>query len=48
MGYCLKLREPLSKGLKRIFREEIESAVRLCRHPARQRGVTVHEVRKHL
>jgi len=48
MGYCLKLHEPLSKGLKRIFREEIESAVRLCRHPARQRGVTVHEVRKHL
>ena len=48
MGYCLKSREPLSKGLKRIFREEIESAVRLCRHPARQRGVTVHEVRKHL
>ncbi|HWN65571.1 MAG TPA: CHAD domain-containing protein, partial [Candidatus Binatus sp.] len=34
--------------LKRIFREEIESAVRLCRHPARQRGATVHEVRKHL
>jgi CHAD domain-containing protein len=48
MGYCLKLREPLSKGLKRIFREEIEAAVRLSRHPAKQRGVTVHEVRKHL
>jgi len=48
MGYCLKLREPLSKGVKRILREEIEAAVRLCRHPARQRGVTVHEVRKHL
>ena len=48
MGYCLKFREPLSKGLKRIFREEIESAVRLCRHPAKQRAVTVHEVRKHL
>jgi CHAD domain-containing protein len=48
MGYCLKLREPLSKGLQRIFREEIEAAVRLCRHPAKQRGVTVHEVRKHL
>ena len=48
MGYCLKLHEPLSKGLKRIFREEIESAVRLCRHPARQPGATVHEVRKHL
>ena len=48
MGYCLKSRERLSKGLKQIFREEIESDVRLCRHPARQRGVTVHEVRKHL
>ena len=48
MGYCLKLREPLSKGLKRIFREEIESALRLCRHPAKQHGATVHEVRKHL
>jgi CHAD domain. len=48
MGYCLKLHEPLSKGLQRIFREEIEAAVRLCRHPAKQRGVTVHEVRKHL
>lgn len=48
MGYCLKLREPLSKGLQRIFREEIEAALRLCRHPAKQRGVTVHEVRKHL
>jgi len=48
MGYCLKLHEPLSKGLQRIFREEIEAAVRLCRHPAKQRGVTVHDVRKHL
>jgi CHAD domain-containing protein len=48
MGYCLKLREPLSKGLQRIFREEIQAAVRLCQHPAKQRGVTVHEVRKHL
>jgi len=48
MGYCLKLREPLASGLQRIFREEIAAAVRLCRHPAKQRGVTVHEVRKHL
>jgi CHAD domain-containing protein len=48
MGYCLKLHEPLSKGLKRIFREEIDSAVGLCRHPAKQRAVTVHDVRKHL
>jgi len=48
MGYCLKLREPLADGLKRIFCEEIEAAVGLCRHPAKQRGVTVHEIRKHL
>jgi len=48
MGYCLKLREPLSDALKRVFREQIHSALQLCRHPVRQRGVTVHEVRKHL
>src|SRR5881392_423332 len=48
MGYCLKLREPLADGLKRIFCEEIDAAVGLCRHPAKQRGVTVNEVRKHL
>ena len=48
MGYCLKLRERLSDGLTRIFQEEIDSAAGLCRHPAKQRGVTVHEVRKHL
>ena len=48
MGFRLKLREPLPDGLKRVFREQIESALQLCRHPAKQRGVTVHEVRKHL
>jgi CHAD domain-containing protein len=48
MSYCLKLREPLPKGLKRIFREQIQSALKLCRHPAKEHGVTVHEVRKHL
>src|SRR5262245_9311279 len=48
MGFKLKLREPLPDGLKRDFREQIESALELCRHPARERGVTVHEVRKHL
>jgi CHAD domain-containing protein len=48
MGFRLKLREPLSDGLKRVFREQIQSALELCRHPAKQRGVTVHEVRKHL
>ena len=48
MGFRLKLREPLPDGLKRVLREQIDSALRLCRHPAKQRGVTVHEVRKHL
>jgi CHAD domain-containing protein len=48
MGFRLKLREPLPDGLKRVFREQIDSALRLCRHPAKQRGITVHEVRKHL
>jgi len=48
MGFRLKLREPLPDGLKRVFREQVQSALELCRHPAKQRGVTVHEVRKHL
>jgi len=48
VGFRLKLREPLSDGLKRVFREQIQSALELCRHPAKQRGVTAHEVRKHL
>src|SRR5438132_502380 len=48
MGFRLKLRESLPDGLKRVFREQIGSALKLCRHPARQRGVTGHEVRKHL
>src|SRR5438046_2938798 len=48
MVFLLKLREPLPDGLKRVFREQIESALKLCRNPSKQRGVTVHEVRKHL
>jgi CHAD domain-containing protein len=48
MGFRLKLREPLPDGLKRVFCEQIECALQLCRHPAKERGVTVHEVRKHL
>jgi CHAD domain-containing protein len=48
MAFRLKLREPLPDGLKRVFREQIQSALQLCRHPAKERGVTVHEVRKHL
>src|SRR5947208_10621352 len=48
MGFRLKLRESLPDGLKRVFREQMQSALELCRRPAKQRGVTVHEVRKHL
>ena len=48
MGFRLKLREPLPDGLKRVFCEQIDSSLRMCRHPAKERGVTVHEVRKHL
>jgi CHAD domain-containing protein len=48
MSYRLKSGELPSLGLNRIFREEIQSAVKLCRHPLRQRGATVHETRKHL
>jgi CHAD domain-containing protein len=48
MAFRLKLREPLPEGLKRVFREEIDSAFHMCEHPAKERGVTVHEVRKHL
>ena len=48
MAFRLKLREPLPEGLKRVFREEIDSALRMCQHPAKERGVTVHRVRKHL
>src|SRR5215211_980533 len=48
MGFRLKVRKPLPEGLKRVFREEIDSALHMCQHPAKERGVTVHEVRKHL
>jgi CHAD domain-containing protein len=48
MAFRLKLREPLPEGLKRVFCEQIDSALRMCQNPAKQRGVTVHEVRKHL
>ena len=48
MSYRLKSRESPSQGLQRIFREEIRAALKECRHPARERGETVHETRKHL
>ena len=34
--------------MQRIFREETGKALAICRHPARERGETVHETRKHL
>jgi CHAD domain-containing protein len=48
MAFRLKLREPLPEGLKRVFCEQIDLALHMCQNPAKQRGVTVHEVRKHL
>src|SRR4030095_3493944 len=48
MDFRWKWREPLPKGLKRVFCEQINSALHCCQNPAKQRGVTVHEVRKHL
>src|SRR5215470_2403509 len=48
MAFRLKLREPLPKGLKRVFCEQVDSALHRCQNPSKQRGVTVHEVRKHL
>lgn len=48
MAFRLKLREVLSTGLKRVFCEQIDSALRCCQRPVKQRGITVHEVRKHL
>ena len=48
MSYRLKARESPSQGLQRIFREEIDSALKECEHPAHERGETVHETRKHL
>ena len=48
MSFRLKLREPLPEGLKRVLAEQIDAALHLCQHPAKQRGITVHEVRKHL
>src|SRR5215468_11541006 len=48
MAFRLKLREPLPKGLKRVFCEQVDSALHRCQNPSKQRGVTVHEVRKNL
>jgi len=48
MAFRLKLREPLADGLKRVFLEEIDSALQCCQNPAEEPGAIVHEVRKHL
>ena len=48
MGFRLQLSESLSQGLKRVFCEQIDSSLKLCQNSARQRGITVHEVRKRL
>lgn len=48
MSYRFKSRESPSQALQRIFREEINSALKECEHPAPERGETVHETRKHL
>src|ERR1700730_1763245 len=48
MSYRFRSGETLADGLKRIFREEIESALKQTRRSGRQRGEAVHEFRKHL
>jgi CHAD domain-containing protein len=48
MSYRLNPREIPSQALQRVFRDEIDAALKICRHPARERGVTVHDTRKHL
>jgi CHAD domain-containing protein len=48
MSYRLKSRQSLANGLKRIFCEEIDLALKQTRRPPRQRGQAVHEFRKHL
>ena len=48
MSYRFKSGEVPAEGLRRIFREQIRCALKICRHPSRERGETVHETRKHL
>jgi CHAD domain-containing protein len=48
MSYRLKSRETVADGLKRIFREEIDSALKQTRRRPQHRGQAVHEFRKHL
>jgi len=48
MSYRFKSGEALAGGLQRIFREEIQSALKETRRSAGKRGEAVHEFRKHL
>ena len=48
MSYRLKSGEGLADGLHRICREEIKAALKETRRSPRNRGVAVHEFRKHL
>jgi len=48
MSYRFKSGEALADGLKRIFCEEIRSALKETRRSPRKRGEAVHEFRKHL
>ena len=48
MSYRFKSGEALAGGLKRIFREEIQSALKETERSAGKRGEAVHEFRKHL
>ena len=48
MSYRFKSGEALAGGLKRIFHEEIQSALKETERSAGKRGEAVHEFRKHL
>jgi CHAD domain-containing protein len=48
MSYRFKSGEALAGGLKRIFQEEIQSALKETQRLAGKRGEAVHEFRKHL
>jgi CHAD domain-containing protein len=48
MSYRLKSGESLPGGFQRIFREEIQAALKETRRAPQKRGQAVHEFRKHL
>ena len=48
MSYRFKSGEALAGGLKRIFQEEIQAALKETQRSAGKRGEAVHEFRKHL